>query len=486
MLTPSEIAAAGDQSAERAAAAIDGIIELLARMAAEAVAAGTVAMGATGVPAAVLAYLAAHPVESPAEVGREDERAVERSDRNDASALGVTVAALGAAVAAPGAAMPTGWRDERPGTGAEFIEREVRAFTRRANLNMAADAQRTYRRVVAEGIRRFEAGMENYEGAMQRICREMARAGVSAVDYRSGRREQADVAVRRHVQTMVRKAADERTLDACGRLGVRLVEVSSHVGARPSHARWQGKVYSLDGDVTIGGVRYRDFRTATGYGEVDGLGGVNCRHSFAPYIPGRPRRWDEDAGDPEQYKLEQRQRANEREIRAWKREAMACRAAGVDDTDARLGLGRAQRKQREFLAEHPELTRRPGREQVHGADGETVRVTPLSREPDIQVGRSLGAKYKGDEVKLPDGSYTNLTEGTRITGIVSIAGKGNGDRIDEIDGLIERFGGNRSEWSKRRGTGYVDDLGMSRRCELHWYEEPSVGRVKMKVKKFFY
>ena len=52
--------------------------------------------------------------------------------------------------------------------------------------------------------------------------------------------------------------------------------------------------------------------------------------------------------------------------------------------------------------------------------------------------------------------------------------------------LVSRYGGKPSEWRKERGTGYVDDLGMSRKCELHWYEEDSVGRVKMKVKKFYY
>ena len=272
----------------------------------------------------------------------------------------------------------------------------MQAFLRRANLNMAADAQATYRRAVSEGIRRYKAGMENYERAMARMCREIARAGVSSVSYRSGARVQADAAVRRHVQTMVRKAADERTLDAALRLGYRLVEVSSHGGARPSHRRWQGKVYSLVGDIEIDGVRYGDFWRETGYGSVDGLGGANCRHSFAPYTPGRPRRWEEldEEAEDEAYRLTQTQRANEREIRAWKREAMACRAAGADDTEARLGLGRAQKKQREFMAAHPELQRRPGREQVYGADGRTAKVSPLKHR---QASTSDKASKERDE-----------------------------------------------------------------------------------------
>lgn len=47
-------------------------------------------------------------------------------------------------------------------------------------------------------------------------------------------------------------------------------------------------------------------------------------------------------------------------------------------------------------------------------------------------------------------------------------------------------GGQRDKWSKRRGTTRIDDLGMSRPCEVHWHEEESVGRVEMKVKKYYY
>lgn len=398
MLTPPELERSGEQEERRASSVVDGIVALLARMAVEAFAAGDEAVpSAVEIPQQVLAYLAAHPIERPAEVERTVEGAERESRRNDARAVGLGVTAFVAG--AIGSAMG-GSGGRRPMSNAEAIEREVRAFLRRANLNMADSAKRTYREVVARNIRRYKAGMVNYETAMQDICRDIARAGVQVVDYKSGRWAQADVACRRHVQTMVRKAADERTLDDCKRLGYQLVEVSSHGGARPSHRKWQGRVYSLVGDIEIDGVRYRDFYSATGYGSVDGLGGANCRHSFAPYTPGRPRRWsetpDEDAGhDPDEfYKLTQRQRANERRIREAKRNVMACREAGVDDTRARLALGRAQKAQRDFMAAHPSLQRRSGREQVYGADGASVRVSALKRR---QVATSERASKERDD-----------------------------------------------------------------------------------------
>lgn len=64
-------------------------------------------------------------------------------------------------------------------------------------------------------------------------------------------------------------------------LGMDLVEVTAHAGARPSHAEWQGQVYSLTGN-TRG---YAKLSDATGYGTGEGLGGWNCRHSFFPWSP---------------------------------------------------------------------------------------------------------------------------------------------------------------------------------------------------------
>lgn len=121
--------------------------------------------------------------------------------------------------------------------------------------------------------------------AVKRSVREMAKRG-SYVTYVSAKgrvtRTSLEVAVRRDVVTSVTQASAELTIERCGEQELDLVEVTSHEGSRPEHAVWQGKVYSLNG-TTPG---YELLAIATGYGEVDGLCGVNCRHSFYPYYPG--------------------------------------------------------------------------------------------------------------------------------------------------------------------------------------------------------
>lgn len=91
-------------------------------------------------------------------------------------------------------------------------------------------------------------------------------------------------------------------------------------------------------------------------------------------------------------------------------------------------------------------------------------------------------KQKNYDISLPDGSETHLTEGTRVEKIQVIAGKGRDRKIDVVDTLIDRYGGEESEWQKKKGFDYVDYEGESYRAELHWYEEPSAGRHEWKVK----
>lgn len=90
---------------------------------------------------------------------------------------------------------------------------------------------------------------------------------------------------------------------------------------------------------------YPDFVESTGYGDVRGLGGANCRHSFWPYIEGVSERTYTDkeleAMKPENrpliefegkkyndYQATQKQREIERTIRKKRRELTGFEAAG--------------------------------------------------------------------------------------------------------------------------------------------------------------
>ena len=101
----------------------------------------------------------------------------------------------------------------------------------------------------------------------------------------------------------------------------------------------------------------------------------------------------------------------------------------------------------------------------------------------ISINRSLGAKANNYDVKLPNKEIVHLTEGTSITHVSVIAGKGRNRKIDMVDVLLDKYSGTQeSEWVKAKGVGCIDYDGESYKAVLHWYEEPSVGRVEWKVK----
>lgn len=365
---------------------------------------GTTALNLLAQSAApqLMAFIERHREDANRAVLRTVEDALGRSDRTD----------LGR--------MPKDARDAAGRTlprQVELTARGIAEILARDNVDMAQGALSLWNRCVAEAAAKVNTGAETAERAIHQAVRRMMREGISTITYRdaeTGRQtvvNRIDVAVRRHVRTQIAQDGMRRTLDVCGGAGIRLVEVSSHGGARPSHAKWQGRVYSLDGDVEVDGVRYRDFYRETGYGKVDGLGGANCRHSFGPWIPGTPRMYSAEPGHPsglpsdEVYRLAQGQRRRERDIRQTKRElagaqliadkdASMANIAEVEKLKAKLrgqqdGLRRyideANRKGRA-----PVLQRSPNREWA--GDMPRVRKTDASR-------RTMREFMDGDGVK---------------------------------------------------------------------------------------
>lgn len=294
---------------------------------------GTTALNLLAQSAApqLMAFIERHREDANRAVLRTVEDALGRSDRTD----------LGR--------MPKDARDAAGRTlprQVELTARGIAEILERDNVDMAQGALSLWNRCVAEAAAKVNTGAETAERAIHQAVRRMMREGISTITYRdaeTGRQtvvNRIDVAVRRHVRTQIAQDGMRRTLDVCGGAGIRLVEVSSHGGARPSHAKWQGRVYSLDGDVEIDGVRYRDFYRETGYGKVDGLGGANCRHSFGPWVPGTPRMYSAEPGHPsglpsdEVYRLAQGQRRRERDIRQTKRELAGAQL--IADKDASM------------------------------------------------------------------------------------------------------------------------------------------------------
>lgn len=69
--------------------------------------------------------------------------------------------------------------------------------------------------------------------------------------------------------------------------------------------------------------------------------------------------------------------------------------------------------------------------------------------------------------------------GTKITNVIEIAGGKRKRKIDEINELVEKYGGSPEKWSKRRATITLN----GKKREIHYYQNDKIGKVKFKFKE---
>lgn len=202
-------------------------------------------------------------------------------------------------------------------------------------------AAEAYRDCLDYAYMQVMTGAADHNTAVRNATRRLTEGGLQFVDYASGVRCHADVAARRAVLTGLSQMTGKVSEHNAAELGTDIVEVDAHAGARPDHAQWQGKWYSLSGKSK----KYPSLKAVTGYGTVTGLKGANCRHDFYPVIEGisEPSYTEEELKniDPPPfeyngktytyYEATQRQRAMERSMRKTKREILA--ADATDDKD---------------------------------------------------------------------------------------------------------------------------------------------------------
>lgn len=257
----------------------------------------------------------------------------------------------------------------------------------------ANTAAKQFENALDRAYMQVTSGAFDANSAIRTAVKDLARQGVGAVEYPSGRVESIEAAVRRSVVTGVNQTALELQTGLADEMGCDLVEVTAHAGARPEHAQWQGKIYSRSGKHP----KYPDFAAATGYGTGAGLGGWNCRHSFYPYFegsaraytPGMLREYERKAYTYNgqkltEYEATQEQRHIERQIRRWKREEAAMRAAGQDAGEAAAKVARWQKTQRDFINQTG-LKRQYDREQVANAVKSGIIKPGLQKSEDADV-----------------------------------------------------------------------------------------------------
>ncbi|SEP57036.1 Phage minor capsid protein 2 [Virgibacillus subterraneus] len=232
------------------------------------------------------------------------------------------------------------------------------------NTTMLDQSQQAYLNIVNRTTGQVLSGASTAREALRQTTGEWAEIGVPALVDKAGKRWSAEGYVSMVTRTISNDVANSMQDTRMDEFGADLVEISSHAGARPLCAPFQGRIYSRSGNSE----NYPPL-SETSYGQLAGIRGVNCGHIFYPFIEGiskqryKPR--DPEVND-RQYENSQKQRYLERRIRYAKREESMLKEMG--DTEGaeiahRKMLDR-QANQRQFI-KSTGRTRRYSREKVH-------------------------------------------------------------------------------------------------------------------------
>ena len=227
---------------------------------------------------------------------------------------------------------------------------------------------RMYRRIVEETTGKVLAGLKTTNQAIAETVIEWSRKGIdTAFVDRGGNVWTLERYAETVIRSTVNRTYNELRMSRMEEYGIDLVLVSSLPDPREACSLIQGKVASVK-PIEENDSKYPSIYEF-GYGEPDGLRGINCRHMFFPFVEGvmennQPQYSEEEMTHNRE--LRQRQRYLERQIRQAKRELKLAEIIGDEETiqAKKKLLRKRQARIRKFVAEH-DLTRRYDREKIY-------------------------------------------------------------------------------------------------------------------------
>lgn len=197
-------------------------------------------------------------------------------------------------------------------------------------------------------------GAFDYNSVLRRVVTQLTNSGLRQIDYSSGRANRVDVAAKRAVMTAVSQVTGKISEYNAQKLGTEFFEVEWHAGARPTHAVWQGRVWSKE-----------QLYSVCGLGTVTGLLGVNCYHTYHLFFPGiSQRNWSDEwleeqnrkENEPKEfngkqytlYEAKQRQRQMETAMRAQREKVRLLQYGGADQDEIILHKAKYQGQLNEY------------------------------------------------------------------------------------------------------------------------------------------
>lgn len=258
----------------------------------------------------------------------------------------------------------------------EAFVKQAKKVLNLTNSTMLDQAKQIYKDIVNKTTMDVANGFLTGDQALRQTIRQWANEGIPALIRSDGARLGPEGYVRTVIVSTTNNVVNTTQDTRMDQWGVDLVEVTSHIGARPKCAPYQGRIFSRSGKDK----KYPPL-ASTSMGQPDGLFGINCGHSKYPFIEGvSDQRYFPypDGENKKVYDESQRQREIERTIRKFKRQEIMFRESGDNEAadKAKQMVKLKQKQMREFIKDTGR-TRRSGREQIEtGTEKPTDFKTP--------------------------------------------------------------------------------------------------------------
>ena len=211
-------------------------------------------------------------------------------------------------------------------------------------------------------------GTKTFQQNVAHTIKELSDNGINAFRDKAGRDWSPEGYVSMDMRTTSAKVAREAVQAQANDFNMNVFQVSSHAGARPKCAPYQGRFYSDNGTSGViedaHGNKYEyEPIERTSYGEPDGLFGINCGHdriyvSEGFYNRREPLTAEQLEENRKTYERSQQQRAIERDIRKYQREADNLKEAGYKNFSD-IAEGKARQARDEYRSFCNETGRTP-------------------------------------------------------------------------------------------------------------------------------
>lgn len=331
-----------------------------------------------------------------------------------------------------------------------------------------------YRSTMDQAVIDIQSGAFDYNTVLKRTVNQMTASGIRYIDYDSGHRDRVDVAARRAILTGFRQVQAKINEQAAADLNTDQYEVSYHVGARPTHQPWQGKVWTKQELVDI-----------CGLGTGPGLLGWNCYHDYRPFPPGSVRTYTDEQlqkmldeeNTPKEYNGKQyttyealqQQRKMERVMRAQRQKIKLLEEGGADEQEIIAAKARYQGQMQTYkdFSEKMKLPEQKARIMQDGLRGKFMptKVEHAKMEKPVEKIFSSGIMKKNEgtlEMNLQLFAESDIKK--QESGSLKRAIRKYQKRIEEHEDKLKNPALHCSDWNNKM---VCEQEGLKR----HWQKE---------------